>query len=936
MSSHVNRRQALFLGTAAASLLAPPFTTSAAHAGARAAAATSSEPFPPRLRPFPLSEVSLGPGVFADKRARMLDFARGYDENRLLLNFRVNADLPTHGVSSPEGWESLDGEANGNLRGHFTGHFMTMLAQAHAATGEDVFLRKLRTLVSGLYECRQALNRAPSLRTGPGPFGRAVEVRRGSHLHLDVPAESLHGLSELTFAAWVRPTVAEPWARILDYGDDTETTMFLTACDGDGLPRFAITRAGADSEERIVGTRPLSVGEWNHVAVTLGGGTGLLYLNGHQVGQNRAMTLTPSELGPLAHCWLGRSHYGDPVYAGGYHDVNLWSSVLSAEQIARMGRSRAAEVVGPGDRFSYPCDEHGGTVLHDVSGAGRHARYARTWGRPSHPGFLAAYPETQFILLESLTSSDYHLVWAPYYTAHKILQGLSDAYETTNDSRALELASGMCDWMYSRLSRLTEDDRQRMWSIFSSGEYGGIVEAILRTHEHTREPRHLRLARYFDLDSLIEACARDRDVLEGKHANQHIPILTGLVLLWERTGERRYHQAAHNFWRMVVPPRMFAIGGTGEGEFFHRSGAVAELLGPHTAETCCAYNMLKLTRELFLRDPCPDYTEYYERTLVNQILGSKQDTVDPERPLTTYFVGQQPGAVRDYTPKNGTTCCEGTGMESATKYQDCAYFVGEDQESLHVALYLPSTLRWHAKGVRVEQRTSFPHEGRSRIRINGSAEFELHLRVPAWVVPGGFAVRVNGVPHPVRGARSRVRIARRWSDGDVVEVDLPFALRAEPTPDDPTVQSLMYGPVHLVALEASTEFLNFGLHPTARLSGDLSRALTPLPNRPLHFRLGGVELAPFFEGTTEPCHSYFRREEPRIVFDSVDSGVPNRTGPDGTTFLDRIWSAAPFADKGELVERVTEVSGLWCRQGVFTVEERRRIRRAVARARYEH
>ncbi|WP_438388826.1 beta-L-arabinofuranosidase domain-containing protein [Actinopolyspora saharensis] len=932
MARHFKRRDALRIGAASASLPLLTSPTSAADSPSTPGALAETA----RLRGFPLSDVTLGPGLPADKRARMLRFARGYDEDRLLQVFRANADLPTHGAVAPDGWESLDGEANGNLRGHFTGHFMTMLSQAHANTGEEVFDRKLRTMIAALHECRQALNRAPSIRSTAGRFGSAVAVRRGSHLYFDAPAEAVNGLSSMTFAAWIRPVVAEPWTRVFDFGNDTETNLFLTPCDGDGLPRFAITRAGSAAEQRIVGEQPLPLDEWSHVAVTLAGDSGALYVNGRRVGRNASMSLTPAELGTLSHCWLGRSHHDDPVHAGGYDDINLWSTALTGEQIARLQHARAADTAaGAGDRFSYDCAEQGGTVLHDRSGSGRHAGYARSWGEPSHPGFLAAYPETQFILLESMTTSDYHRVWAPYYTAHKILQGVLDAYETTNDQRALDLASGMCDWMHSRLSELSDTVLQRMWGIFSSGEYGGVVEAILRTYEHTRKPQHLRLAGYFDPDSLIDACARDEDVLDGKHANQHIPIFTGLSMLYEHTGEQRYRQAAHNFWRMVVPPRMFGIGGTSEGEFFHESGAVAELLGPETVETCCAHNMLKLTRSLFLREGRAEYAEYYERTLLNQILGSKQDEDDPEKPLTTYFVGLQPGAVRDFTPKEGTTCCEGTGMENATKYQDSAYFVSQDQSTLYVNLYLASTLRWRARGVRVEQETTFPHEGRSRLRVHGSASFELRLRVPRWV-GNGFSVRINGRRQPISARPGEyVALARSWRTGDIVDVDLPFQLRAEGTPDDPTVQNLMYGPVNLIARDGRTEFIPLSLYGTARLSGDLSRALEPVPDAGLHFRIGDVRLAPFFEGTTEAYHAYFRRQEPRIVFDSVDAGVANRRAADGTTFLDEVWAKAPFGNKGELTSRVARVSQSWLQRGVFTAAERERILSAVGRAAYD-
>ncbi|SFT32305.1 Beta-L-arabinofuranosidase, GH127 [Actinopolyspora lacussalsi subsp. righensis] len=935
MARHFDRRDALRFGAASVSLpLLTSITTpdTAVSATTRTAAASTEPP----LHGFSLSDVRLERGLFARKRARMLDFARNYDEDRLLLAFRANADLPTHGAVAPEGWESLDGQGNGNLRGHFAGHFMTMLSQAHAGTDEAVFHRKLTTMVAALHECRQALNREPAIRGADGPLDRAVEVRRGACLYFDVPPETVNGLRAMTFAGWIRPATADEWTRIFDFGNDTDTNLFLTPRDSNGVPRFAITRASGGSEERIVGSESLRVGEWSHVALTLSEGAGALYVNGREVGRNAELSLTPAELGSLAHCWLGRSHYDDPVHSGGYADLNLWSSVLTPRQIEQLRHTEAAATTaGSGDRFSYPCRERGGTVLHDRSGAHRHATYARTWGKPSHSGFLAAYPETQFIRLESLTSSSYPVVWAPYYTAHKILQGLLDAYETTGDWRALDLASGMCDWMYSRLSELTEADRQRMWSLFSSGEYGGVVEAILRTHEHTRQPHHLRLAECFDLDSFIDACAQNTDVLEGKHANQHIPILTGLVLLYERTGEQRYLRAARNFWGMVVPTRMFGIGGTGEGEFFHRPGRVAQLLSSETAETCCAYNMLKLTRSLFRWEGERDYAEYYERALFNQILGSKRDYDDTEKPLTTYFVDLGPGAIRDFTPKDGTTCCEGTGMESATKYQDSVYFAREDRSALYVNLYLPSTLRWSSGAVTIQQDTSFPYEQHSRLRVTGSARFELHLRVPEWV-GSGFAVRINGVRQPVETSeQGYLVLSREWRTGDTVDVELPFRLRAEPTPDDPTVQNLMYGPLNLVALDERSEFLHFTLYDTARLSGDLSPALTELPDKPLHFLLGDVELAPFFEGTKDAYHAYFRRQEPRVVFDSVDSGVPNRGSSDGVTFLDEIWSAAPFESRGEFTSHVARVARRWQQDGVFSESERGNIVAAAGSARFD-
>ncbi|WP_086664075.1 beta-L-arabinofuranosidase domain-containing protein [Lentzea kentuckyensis] len=885
--------------------------------GAGEALAAPSALAPGNLTPFALSEVALTEGVFSRKRDLVLAYARSYDVNRLLQVFRANAGLDTLGAIAPGGWEGLDGEANGNLRGHYTGHFLSMLSQAYGSTGDTAYLEKIRTMVGALTECRAALRRDPQVLSVPGRSGRAVEQVRGSYQFVDLPAEPLPEM--FTFTAWVRPSHTANWTRIFDFGNDNTRYLYLAARNGNGVPRFAITTSGPGGEQGINGTAPLPLNEWSHIAVTIAGTTGTLYVNGAQVGANTAMSLNPAALGALAHHWLGRSHFGgDPVFAGAFDEVNLFSRALSAEEIALPLK---------GDVASYTFDETTGGTFADASGRGRAATLRRTWGGPSHPGFLAAYPETQFITLETMTRPDYQVVWAPYYTAHKILKGLVDAYRNTQDARALDLADGLCDWMYSRLGKLSAEVRQRMWGIFSSGEFGGIVEAIMELHAATG--KHLELARLFDLDSLITACAENRDVLDGLHANQHIPIFTGLVRLYEATGEQRYWLAAKNFWGMVVPPRMFTIGGTSTGEFWRARGVVAGGLSDTTAETCCAHNLLKLSRQLFLHEQSPKYFDYYERALYNQILGSKQDRADAELPLMTYFIGLTPGAVRDFTPKQGTTCCEGTGMESATKYQDSVYLRTADDSRLYVNLYSPTVLKW--KGVTITQSTAFPAEQGTTLRISGRARFELALRVPAWA--GEFTVTVNGERQRLNALPGTyVTLSRWWREGDVVRVRMPFALRAERTPDQPLVQSLMYGPINLVARDARHEFLELGLFGRAALSGDLAGNLQPISGSPLHFRLGEVELAPFFEGTEDAFHSYFRRTEPKIVFAGVDSGVANPVRADGSTFLDEVWVAAPFSSKNVFVDRVTAVARRWVAEGLMSVPDHDRVIRTARNA----
>ncbi|MDX3632761.1 beta-L-arabinofuranosidase domain-containing protein [Streptomyces europaeiscabiei] len=900
-----------------------------AAGGGRAFAATVPMPSTWSVRPFELKDVALGQGLFADKRQLMLDHGRGYDVDRLLQVFRANAGLSTKGAVAPGGWEGLDGEANGNLRGHYTGHFLTMLAQAYASTKDTAYSDKIRYMVGALTEVRAALRTDPRMLAVTGKFGGAHENVRGSYQYVDLPNSVLGGASAITLSAWVKPTHNANWQRVFDFGDNTTRYMYLVTRNASGVPRFAITTGGAGGEQSLNGTAALPLNQWSHLAVTISGSTGTLYVNGTAVAQNTSMTLNPSVLGTLTNNWLGRSNYSaDPMFAGVFDEFNIWSRALTAAEITSLQTNEAKKSsAGLGNLASYYFFATTGGTFDDASGRGLTATLRRTWGGPSHPGFLAAYPETQFIDLESRTSADYTVVWAPYYTAHKILKGLLDAYLATDDARALDLASGMCDWMYSRLSKLPESTLQRMWGIFSSGEFGGIVETIVDLYSITGKADHLALAKLFDLDRLIDACAAGTDILDGLHANQHIPIMTGYVRLYDATGETRYLTAAKNFWGMVIPQRMYGIGGTSTAEFWKARGVVAGTISDTNAETCCAYNLLKLSRSLFFHDQDPKYMDYYERALLNQILGSKQDKADAEKPLVTYFIGLKPGHVRDYTPKQGTTCCEGTGMESATKYQDSVYFTKADGSALYVNLYSAATLNWSAKGVTVAQSTDYPREQGSTITIGGgSGAFEMRLRVPSWA-GSGFRVTVNGSAvsgTPAAGSYFTIP-SRTWRGGDVVRVTIPFRLRVEKALDDPSLQTLFYGPVNLVGRNSGTSYLSVGLYRNAGLSGDLLPSLAPVSGKPLHYTLGGIEFAPFYEGSEDPTHAYVKRAEPKVVLGGTDSGVANPAKSDGTTLLDEIWAGAPFADKGALVARVQSTVNSWVSAGLLSQADGQKV-----------
>jgi hypothetical protein len=720
--------------------------------------------------------------------------------------------------------------------------------------------------------------------------------------------------------------------------------LVVRVSDEEPVPRFAITTGGEEGEQRLDGTAPLPVDEWTHVAVTGAGGTGTLYVNGSAVATNPNMTLTPAELSATDH-WLGRRQF--PQRSTSYlnadlDDFQIWGRALAAEEVRDLVEGRDGPEAG-GDVARYGFDEETGPVATDSSGRGRDGHIVAPTDGRRHPGFLSAYPETQFIRLEEFcTYGSTQGIWAPYYTLHKIMAGLLDAHFVADNEQALDVLTGIGDWVHSRLEPLPPRQLERMWDIYIAGEYGGINESLAQLHALVPRVEYLVAARRFDNPAVMDPVVADEDVLDGRHANQHVPQFTGYLRVFEENASPEYYEAAKNFWDMVVPHRTYAHGGVGVGEMFRVRDDIAGSLYDERnhAETCPLYNMLKLSRNLFFHDPDPKYMNYYELGLFNQIVASRRDVDSTESPEVTYFVPVQPGQRRRYG--NTGTCCGGTGLENHTKYQDSIYFRSQDGSTLYVNLFIASTLEWPERGFTVRQDTRYPFEGSSTLVVDGQGPLEIRLRVPAWV-RGGFTVWVNGEDQGVDATPGTyVSLSRRWRSGDTVEVTFPLSFRAERTLDDPTVQALYYGPTLLAVSSPPVGegpeggLLDMSFYGRVKLDGDLAPAMTPAEGA-LRYTTQGHTLFPFFEadpqeGDTQPYHMYFRRREPTVAFGGVDAGVANVAGEDGLTFLDRVWDQAPFPDHATFVATVEEAAAEWQGAGRFGADQSAAVVEAARRA----
>lgn len=951
-SMEISRRNALRMGALAVGV--PPLLA-ATTAGAKAAplagtardAASPAYPLEPPVASsmvvtdFPLDRVTLRDSLFSQHRDLMLEFASNYPVDNMLYNFRANAGLPNPPGAEPVGgWDT----PTGNLRGHSTGHFMTLLAQAYAGGG-TAYKDELDYMVQVLGQCQDALNATvgqpapppPPVSWVTGKFGGAVQLS-GTGQYVSLPASIVGSLTDFTVACWVNLAANTTWSRIFDFGTGTTSYMFLTANAGTG-PRFSITTGGAGAEQQVNYGTPLPTGTWTHVAVTLSGSTATLYVNGTAVASNANVTLTPASLGATGNNWIGRSQYGDPDLNGDVDEFQIYSRALSAAEVQSLTAS-AGGSPGGGDVAWYRFDETSGVTAADSSPSHHDATVVTTSTGapgPSHAGYLAAYPETQFIELEQYAT--YPTIWAPWYTCHMIMRGLLDAYRLTGNKQALDIVMGMADWAHSRLAHLPRTQLDNMWKIYIAGEYNAMPVVLAELYAITGNEDCLVTAECFVNTYLFEAAVQNTDTLNGEHANQHIPQYQGYLRIYDYAKQTDYYTrpdyytAAKNFWDMVVPHRIYVDGGmAGTGEIFGARDVIAATIGASNAEGCPLYNMLKLSRSLFFHDPDPKYMQYFERGLYGQIISRRQDAHSETDPLVTYFLPVDPGAVRAYRGNLGD-CDGGTGPEDATKFQESIYFRSVDESALYVNLYMASVLDWPERGFTVEQVTNYPLDpsGSVTLKVTGQGRLDLKLRVPYWVRKG-FTVRVNGTRQPLDAvAGAYVTISRDWRPGDTVQISMPFSLRMERTLDQPQTQCIAYGPISLVADSASTDYLEFGFYKDFTLSGDLTHAITPTAD-PMTFTTNGYTLSPFYNDDANPYHVYFHRSEPEIVFGDVDSGVTNYADSDGLTFLDRVWEQAPFSGQGQFQQTVAQLANQWEQAGLLTAAEHQDVVSAAATA----
>lgn len=418
--------------------------------------------------------------------------------------------------------------------------------------------------------------------------------------------------------------------------------------------------------------------------------------------------------------------------------------------------------------------------------------------RARKTGYIGAIPREDSVFMEvsqgDIRSRGFDLngAWSPWYTIHKVMAGLLDAYLYCKNDKALAIEVKMADWTGNVLKNLNDSQIQKMLLC----EYGSMNEVLVNTYALTNNKKYLALSYKFHDRVVLDSLANGVDILPGRHSNTQIPKVIGTVRRYQLTGDQKDYRTGDFFWKTVVNHHTYAPGGNSNYEYFSAPDLLSEKLTDNTMETCNTYNMLKLTRHLFALQPQAKFMDFYERALYNHILASQNHKTG----MMCYFVPLRMGTRKEFSDEFNTfTCCVGSGIENHVKYGESIYSKGVDG-SVFVNLFISSQLDYKDKGIRLTQKANLPSDKTITFTFETPTQqtLDVQVRKPDWSAT--VSVKVNGTE--VRATTQPdgyIKISRTWKNGDVLEIALDPTLYTVPMPDNASRQAFFYGPVMLAA-----------------------------------------------------------------------------------------------------------------------------------------
>lgn len=342
-----------------------------------------------------------------------------------------------------------------------------------------------------------------------------------------------------------------------------------------------------------------------------------------------------------------------------------------------------------------------------------------------------------------------------------------------------------------------------------------IELALCKLSAASGDPYYLNLAKKFLDIRGVTFVPQESGTSGSSYAQQHAPVAeqmepvghvvralyqyTGMAAVDALYGTSHYNAALDSIWENIASTRIHVTGGLGAIAAIEAFGAEYELPNKTTYnETCAAIANVFFNHKMFLRHKDAKYLDVLEVSLFNGALSGISISGDRffyENPLEADGVSNFNHGEKVRSKWMTCACCPPN--ISRLLMQVSGYIYSHDESSIWVGLYADSESAFDFAGSKIslKQESKYPYDGRVKLSVglDSPKKFALKLRIPGWAegkefmpknlytfddnFKGVAKIKVNGTEFKAPREKGFAVIEREWKQGDIVELDLPIALR---------------------------------------------------------------------------------------------------------------------------------------------------------------
>jgi DUF1680 family protein len=311
----------------------------------------------------------------------------------------------------------------------------------------------------------------------------------------------------------------------------------------------------------------------------------------------------------------------------------------------------------------------------------------------------------------------------------------------------------------------------------------------------------------------VNPLSKNKDILSGLHSNTHLVLVNGFAQRYAVTHEKKYQDAAVNFWNMLIGHHAYANGSSSgprpnvttptslTAEHWGVPGHLSNTMTKEIAESCVTHNTQKLTSTLFSWTTDPKYADVYMNTFYNAVL----PTQNFENGTNVYHLPLSSPRVKAFLKETDYRCCNGSSIEAFAGLGSGIYY--HNNTEMWVNLYIPSHVTWNEKNIVLKQEGDFPGDSSVEFTVNAQHDqlLKFNFFIPGWAQK--IDVYINGQKQKaVASPLSYYSINRKWKNGDKVKLVFHYRFHVKAMPDDANVLAIFHGP-DLLAFETSSELI---------------------------------------------------------------------------------------------------------------------------------